>query len=45
MPNLAGDWVKLNEAKGLPAKEVLKAYVEGARKRGVTPLRDWDKGL
>ena len=43
LPNLAGDWVKAQEAKGLPAKTVLKAYMDGVRKAGVTPLRDWDK--
>ena len=43
IPDLAGEWVKSNEAKGLPAKQVLSAYMEGVRKRGVTPLRDWDK--
>ena len=43
IPDLAGDWVKAQEAKGLPAKTVLKAYMDGVRKAGVKPLRDWDK--
>lgn len=43
LPDLAGQWVKSNEAKGLPAKQVLKGYMDGVRKRGVSPLRDWDK--
>lgn len=43
MPNLAAEWVKTNEAKGLPAREVLAAYMAGLRKRGVKPARDWDK--
>ena len=43
MPNIAGDWVKSNEAKGLPAKQVLSAYMDGLRKRGIRPARDWDK--
>ena len=43
LPNLANQWVKQVEAKGLPGKTVLKAYMDGVRKRGVTPLRDWDK--
>ena len=30
----AGDWVKRNEAKGLPAKAVLSAFMDGVRKRG-----------
>jgi hypothetical protein len=43
MPNIAQEWVKTNEAKGLPAEQVLKAYMDAARKRGATPARDWDK--
>lgn len=43
MPNLAQEWVKTNEAKGLPARAVLSAYMEAMRKRGATPLRAWDK--
>jgi len=45
VPNIAGEWAKRIEAKGLPANQVLKAYIEGVRKRGGTPLRDWDKQL
>lgn len=44
LPDLAGEWAKLNESKGLPAKQVLKAYMDGVRKRGVKPLRNWDQG-
>lgn len=43
MPNIAQEWVKTNEAKGLPAEQVLKAYMDAARKRGAMPARDWDK--
>jgi TRAP-type C4-dicarboxylate transport system substrate-binding protein len=43
MPNIAQEWVKTNEAKGLPAGAVLKAYMDAARKRGAKPARDWDK--
>lgn len=45
VPNLAGEWVRRNEERGLPAKQVLLAYMEGQRKRGDTPLRDWDKEI
>ena len=45
IPNVAADWVKRNEAKGLPARQVLKMYMDGMRARGETPLRDWDKEL
>lgn len=43
MPNLAAEWVKANQAKGLPARAVLAAYMDGLRKRGINPVRDWDK--
>lgn len=45
MPNIAAEWVASNEAKGLPAREVLSAYMAAMRARGAEPLRDWDKGL
>lgn len=41
LPDLAGDWVKLNTEAGLPAAEVLKAFLDGARSRGSTPARAW----
>jgi TRAP-type C4-dicarboxylate transport system substrate-binding protein len=43
LPDIAGDWTKHAEAQGLPAKQVLKAFMDGVRKRGEKPLRDWDK--
>ncbi len=43
LPNLAGDWVKANEARGLKAKEVLSAYMDAMRARGVKPVRNWDR--
>jgi TRAP-type C4-dicarboxylate transport system substrate-binding protein len=43
LPDVAGEWVKQNEAKGLPARQVLKAFMDEARKAGAKPLRDWDK--
>jgi hypothetical protein len=45
VPNIAGDWVKRQEAEGQPARQVLIAFMEGQRKRGDKPLRDWDKEL
>lgn len=44
MPNLAADWAKANASKG-PAKEIVKAYMDALRKRGVKPARDWDREL
>ena len=43
LPDLAGDWVARNEAKGLPARKVLAAFMDGIRKRGGKPARNWDK--
>ena len=43
VPDIAGEWAARVEADGLPAKAVLKAYMDGVRKRGDKPLRDWDK--
>lgn len=43
LPNIAQDWVKTQEAKGLPARQVLSAFMDAARKRGAKPVRDWDK--
>ena len=43
LPNLAQQWVDANEAQGLPAREVLKAYMEAARAAGATPVRNWDE--
>lgn len=43
LPDLAGDWVARNEAKGLPAKKVLAAFMDGVRKRGGKPARNWDR--
>ncbi len=45
MPNIAAQWVQENEAKGLPARDVLGAYMDAMRKRGVQPLRNWDQEL
>lgn len=41
LPDLAGDWVKRNEALGLPAAEVLSAFLEAAKAGGKVPVRDW----
>jgi TRAP-type transport system periplasmic protein len=44
MPNLAAEWAKTNASKG-PTKEIVKAYMDALRKRGVKPARDWDKEM
>ncbi len=43
LPDIAGEWVKAQEAKGLPAREVLRTFMDEARKAGAKPLRDWDR--
>lgn len=42
LPDVAGDWARRN---GEPGRQVLKIFMEEARKRGAKPLREWDKGL
>lgn len=41
MPDIAGEWVKTNEGRRLPAAEVLKQYMTNLRGAGETPLREW----
>jgi len=43
LPNIASDWAKTNEAKGVPARQVLTSYMDSLRQRGIKPIRDWDK--
>jgi TRAP-type C4-dicarboxylate transport system substrate-binding protein len=43
MRNIAQEWAKANDAKGLPASKVLVEYMDTMRKRGARPVRDWDK--
>ena len=43
LPDVAGEWAADLEARGLPAKAFLAAYMEGLRARGEKPARDWDK--
>jgi TRAP-type C4-dicarboxylate transport system substrate-binding protein len=42
LPDVAGDWARRNGDAG---KQVLKIFMEEARKHGAKPLRDWDRGL
>lgn len=43
MPNLAQEWVKNNEDRGLPARRILNTYMDAMRERGFEPERPWDK--
>jgi TRAP-type C4-dicarboxylate transport system substrate-binding protein len=42
MPNIATDWVKRNEERGVPAKKVLEAYMSKLRAAHVELVRDWE---
>ena len=43
IPNPAKEWVKQTEAKGLPARKVLTAYMDAVRATGYKFPRDFDK--
>lgn len=43
LPNITADWAATQEARGIPAKAFLKAYMDALRAHGETPVRDWDK--
>jgi TRAP-type C4-dicarboxylate transport system substrate-binding protein len=45
LPNIPGEWAKRVDKTGLPASQILKAYMDAVRKGGGKPLRDWDKEL
>lgn len=45
LPNIAARWVRDTEARGFPAGEVLRTYMNEIRRRGGQPLRDWDLEL
>ena len=41
LPDLAADWAERAEAKGLPGKEILNAWMEKQSKYGVELVRNW----
>ncbi len=43
LPEYGKQWVERNEAKGLPANEMLRLLMDGIRAAGLQPQRDWDK--
>ncbi|NNU82057.1 C4-dicarboxylate TRAP transporter substrate-binding protein [Halovulum dunhuangense] len=45
MPNIAKEWADTLEERGTPARDFLRAYMEGLRARGEAPVRDWDAEL
>jgi len=43
--DLAKLWVEEQEARGVPAREMLIRYIEVQKEEGAQPLRDWTQGL
>ncbi len=43
LPNVPMNWAEAMEKKGLPGKQVLKAYLVELRERGVVLVRDWER--
>jgi TRAP-type C4-dicarboxylate transport system substrate-binding protein len=43
MPNIAQRWAEATEARGIPAGEIVRAFMNAVRERGGSPLRDWDR--
>ena len=43
LPNLAQEWVKNNEARGVQAKPLLTQYMAAMKARGAKPERDWER--
>ena len=44
-PPMGKLWVDDNEKRGIPAREIMKEFMETVRAHGGKPLRDWDKEL
>jgi TRAP-type C4-dicarboxylate transport system substrate-binding protein len=42
LPNLAQEWAKNSDSKGLPGTSVLKAYMDAMRAED-SPVRNWDR--
>ncbi|SLN62713.1 C4-dicarboxylate-binding periplasmic protein precursor [Roseivivax jejudonensis] len=45
MPNIAKEWADGLEEQGVPAREFMRAYMDGLRERGAEPVRAWDDEL
>lgn len=43
LPNIAGRWADAAEARGYPARAILRIYMDALRARGVQPAREWDR--
>jgi len=43
LPNLAQEWVKNNEGRGVQARPLLTQYMAAMKARGAKPERDWER--
>lgn len=41
LPDIAGEWADSLEAKGIPGREILQAYMQAMREAGAPVVRDW----
>jgi hypothetical protein len=41
LADVAGDWAREWDAKGVPASETLKKFMDAVRAKGATPMRNW----
>lgn len=42
-PDLAGEWIRNNSARGVPAQQLLSQYMAAIKARGATPERNWER--
>jgi TRAP-type transport system periplasmic protein len=42
-PDLAGEWVRNNSARGAQGQQLLSQYLAAVKARGATPERNWDR--
>lgn len=42
-PDLAGEWIRNNSARGVPAQQLLGQYMAAIKARGATPERNWER--
>ncbi len=45
LPNIAAEWAAPLDARGIPASDFVRAYMESLRARGEVPERAWDEEL
>jgi len=45
MPDLGKAWVEDTEKAGVPARDIMKAFMETVKAQGAEPLRDWSANI